>query len=80
MINSITIGEITCYSVIIVMAVLFLKIMVQPFNKFVKDVNPLRHKKEISKLQYRLSELNFELAVLRAELKQLKAEKNETSN
>jgi peptidoglycan hydrolase CwlO-like protein len=80
-ISSITLGEITCYSVIIVMAVLFLKTIVNPLNKFMTDINPLSHKKEISNLNFKISELNFEIALLRAEINKIKSEiKNENGN
>jgi hypothetical protein len=77
----ITLAEITCYSVIIVMAVFFLKIITNPFNKFMNDINPIKHKKEISKLWYRISELEFEMALLKVEIKKLKKEiENEATN
>jgi hypothetical protein len=79
MIDITTLGEVTCYAIIIAMGVIIFKALSYPLSNFFNAINPFAYHRRINYLSERVNELEMEKYNTNQEIenikKQLKSKK-----
>jgi len=80
--NNELLGQITCYAVIIAMAIVVLKAINQPLNNLIESINPFNVNRRIRQMMDRINDLEMnkfmhdqDMIQLRKEIKELKSKK-----
>jgi sensor histidine kinase YesM len=82
MLETTTLGTITCYAIIIAMAVIIFKTISYPLNNFINSINPFLRHRQIRQMLDRINDLEMnkfmydqEINELKKEIKSIKAQK-----
>jgi|688.fasta_scaffold69767_8 uncharacterized protein YlxW (UPF0749 family) len=80
MIELTTLGNITCYSIILAMAVVIFKAFSYPLSNFFRAINPFVHYRLWQGVSSRVDDINMDVFTLKQEIKDLKSELNKLKN